>query len=71
MIKKDLRENGLLSTAPTEQGKKDLDVFHQSYRVKHIKQRALAELAGSDLFLDITQCEADGLIGVSIKRPEL
>jgi len=28
MIKKDLRENGLLSTAPTEQGKKDLDVFH-------------------------------------------
>ena len=39
MIKKDLRENGSLWTEPTEQGKKDLDVFHPSYRVKHIKER--------------------------------
>lgn len=70
MIKKDLRENGTLTTTPSDQGKKDLDVFHPSYRVKNIKDRPLVELINTDLFLDICQCESDGLINVSIKRNE-
>ena len=53
MIKKDLRENGQLTTTPTDQGRRNLDVFHPSYRVKHIKERPLGELVGTDLFLDI------------------
>jgi len=35
-IKKEFFEKGTLTTAPTEKGKKDLDVFHPSYRVKNL-----------------------------------
>lgn len=45
-------------------------MFHPSYRVKHIKERQLTELVNTDIFLDIVQCESDGLIKVTIKRNE-
>lgn len=53
---------------PTEQGRKDLDLFHPNYRVKHVKNRKINELLteGSDLFLDILQCEKAGLVTVYI-----
>jgi len=34
--KKHLMNIGSLSTEPTEQGKKDLDPFHPSYRIKRL-----------------------------------
>jgi len=53
-MKKNLRNHGYLSTAPTEQGKKDLDLFHPSYRVKLVRQQTLASLKNNtDLYLDI------------------
>ena len=67
MIKDNLRQNGYLWTYPTAQGKKTLDVFHSSYRVKHIQQRKLTDLKDDPIFLDIAQNEADGLITVLIK----
>lgn len=36
LMKKHVYSNYELSTQPTEQGLKDLDLFHQSYRVKRI-----------------------------------
>lgn len=53
MIKKQLKEHGQMSTTPTDQGKKDLDLFHQSYRVKNVHKLPLKELFCSDLYLDI------------------
>ena len=44
MMKKALKEHGQLSTTPTEQGKKDLDLFHLSYRVKNVNKLALKDL---------------------------
>lgn len=53
MMKKQIREHGHITATPTEQGKKDLDIFHQSYRVKLVENLALVHLSCSDLFLDI------------------
>lgn len=67
-MKKHVYANYELSTSPTEQGLKDLDLFHQSYRVKRVKGLDLRKLkAQSDLYLDIEQCEKTGLIRVEIK----
>jgi hypothetical protein len=43
-MKKQVYSNYELSTKPTDQGKKDLDLFHQSYRVKCIKSISLKKL---------------------------
>jgi transcriptional accessory protein Tex/SPT6 len=68
LFKKHVYSNYELSTTPTEQGQKDLDLFNQSYRVKRIKGMDLRKLkTQSDLFLDIEQCEKTGLIKVEIK----
>jgi len=53
IVKKAFRDNGYLSTNPTEQGKKDLDLFHPNYRVKHVNKRPIKDLMNSDLYLDI------------------
>ena len=66
-MKKALKEHGQLSTIPTEQGKKDLDLFHQSYRVKNVNKLALKDLLCSDLYLDIAQCEKSNLVTVKIE----
>jgi len=70
-MKNNLRLHGFLRTQPTDQGKKDLDVFHPSYRVKNIQQKPLHELCDvtkeqGDLYLDILQNEKAGLIKVDI-----
>ena len=43
-MKDNLNENGYLSTVLTEQGKKDLDLFHASYRVKLVQKMPLTQL---------------------------
>jgi hypothetical protein len=37
LIKKEIEDKGYITTEPTDKGKKDIDVFHPSYRVKHIR----------------------------------
>ena len=60
-----MKENGFLETEPTEKGKKELDIFHPSYRVKKVK-KWLKELEDDDIFLDIEQNVALGLITFKI-----
>lgn len=43
-MKKQVYGNYELSTQPTDQGKKDLDLFHQSYRVKRVQRISLKKL---------------------------
>ena len=70
-MKNHLNENGYLSTKLTEQGKKDLDLFHPSYRVKLVQKMPLNQLRyQNDLFLDILQCEKAGLVTVEISMDE-
>ena len=66
-VKNYLYLRGYLSTTPTEEGAKNLDVFHPSYRVKNIDKRRLDEFnvkegqtdnGNKDIFLDILQCES-------------
>lgn len=64
-FKKHIRDFGVIQTEPTEKGLKELDVFHPSYRVKRVNKK-LKELADTDLFLDILQNEALGLIKYQI-----
>jgi hypothetical protein len=40
-VKQHIYKYGYLQTSPTEEGKKVIDVFHPSYRVKHIKDLTL------------------------------
>jgi len=47
-----VKENGFLETEQTEKGKKELDIFHPSYRVKKVK-KWLKELENDDFFLDV------------------
>ena len=70
-MKNTLNENGYLSTKITEQGRKDLDLFHQSYRVKLVQKMPLSQLRyQNDLFLDVLQCEKAGLVTVEISMDE-
>ena len=69
MMKKQLKEHGVITTECTEQGQKDLDIFHQSYRVKLVRNKHLKELMNSDLYLDIQQCEKANLISIKIELP--
>lgn len=69
-FKKHIYDHGILQTQPTEKGKKELDVFHPSYRVKRINKR-LNELkendqCSTDIFLDVLQNESLGLITFDI-----
>ncbi len=62
-VKRLIYDSGLLSTEPTEEGAKVLDLFHPSYRVKAINQRPLSQLRLSysndtpnpdqDIFIDV------------------
>jgi len=64
-LKQHIYENGWIRTEPTWKGKKELDVFHPCYRVKHVNKR-LIDLADNDLFLEILQNESLGLITYEI-----
>lgn len=70
MMKKQLRDHGQITVTTTEQGKKDLDIFHQSYRVKLVENLPLKQLTNSDLYLDIQQCEKANLIHAVIELPQ-
>lgn len=63
-LKSKIRENGILTTQPTEKGAKELDAFHASYRVKRVSMRLqkLQLPENGDLYLDILQNETLGLI---------
>ncbi|CDW91618.1 transcription elongation factor spt6 [Stylonychia lemnae] len=69
--KKHLYLIGHLTTEPTEQGKKDLDPFHPSYRVKRITKQPLNDFFNidslKDIYLDIIQNEKSGAIKVTIQ----
>eukprot|EP00340_Litonotus_pictus_P000881 CAMPEP_0170526458 /NCGR_PEP_ID=MMETSP0209-20121228/11860_1 /TAXON_ID=665100 ORGANISM="Litonotus pictus, Strain P1" /NCGR_SAMPLE_ID=MMETSP0209 /ASSEMBLY_ACC=CAM_ASM_000301 /LENGTH=1549 /DNA_ID=CAMNT_0010816271 /DNA_START=14 /DNA_END=4660 /DNA_ORIENTATION=- len=60
-----LKSYAKISTHPTEQGIRDLDVFHPSFRVKRLKSKPIHSF-NNDIFLDILRCEKDGLITFSI-----
>ena len=64
-FKKHYYDYGVITTQPTEKGKKELDVFHPSYRVKRVSKK-LSDLQNTDLFLDILQNESLGLITYNI-----
>jgi len=69
-LKKHIYDNGILQTQPTEKGKKELDVFHPSYRVKRLNKK-LNEMkendqCATDIFLDVLQNESLGLITYEI-----
>ena len=67
LMKAHINQHGTITTSLTEQGKKDLDLFHHSYRVKTVRNMPLSELRSrNDIFLDILQCEKAGLITVNI-----
>ena len=56
-----------MTTELTEQGKKDLDLFHPSYRVKTVRRLPLSDLQNhNDLYLDVIECEKAGLITVNV-----
>ena len=65
-----LRNNCYVSTNPTEEGKKQLDVFHPSFRTKRVRDRPIKTFCDDDLFLDIIQREKEKLIEVSIQIKE-
>ena len=67
-MKNHIKEHAHITTELTEQGRKDLDLFHPSYRVKTVRQVPLGSLMNqSDLYLDIVQCEKAGLVTVNIQ----
>ena len=63
------RNNCYISTNPTEEGNKQLDVFHPSFRTKRIRDRPIKTF-NDDLFLDILQREKEKLIEISIQIKE-
>jgi len=63
------RNNCYVSTNPTEEGNKQLDVFHPSFRTKRIRDRPIKTF-NDDLFLDILQREKEKLIEISIQIKE-
>ena len=66
-MKNNISEHAHITTHVTDQGRKDLDLFHLSYRVKCVRQMPLSVLRNqNDLYLDILQCEKAGLITVEI-----
>jgi transcription elongation factor SPT6 len=60
-----LRSTCIISTEPTEEGKKEIDVFHPSFRVKRIKAKP-ADQFTNDVFLDIIENERKGYIKLTI-----
>ena len=65
-----LRNNCYISTNPTEEGQKQLDVFHPSFRTKRIRDQPIKTFSEDDLFLDIIQREKEQLIIVNIQIKE-
>ena len=63
------RNNCYVSTNPTEEGNKQLDVFHPSFRTKRIRDRPIKTF-NDDLFLDILQREKEKLIEINIQIKE-
>ena len=61
-----LRHNCYISTNPTEEGNKQLDVFNPSFRTKRIKERPVKAFF-DDLFLDVFQKEKEKLIEINIE----
>jgi hypothetical protein len=54
-MKKEIEEKGFLITEPTEKGKKDIDVFHPSYKVKYIEREPLKNFFanGDERYIEI------------------
>ena len=61
-----LRNSCYVSTEPTEEGEKQLDVFHPSYKTKRINERPIKTF-GDGLFLDVYQREQEKLIKIKLE----
>ena len=59
------RANCLLSTEPTELGKKELDVFNPLFKTKRIVKKPITQF-NNELYLYIVQAEQKGLIKVTL-----
>ncbi len=66
IFKEYLYENATLTTTPTEEGAKELDIMHPSFRVKRITKKKLNTFQ-DDLFTDIALCEKSNLINVKVE----
>lgn len=54
-----------ISTEPTDEGKKELDAFNPSFRVKRLRNKPIDSF-NNDLFLDILEAEKKLLINVTV-----
>ena len=70
MVKQAIRYSAEITCNLTDQGKKELDLFHHSYHLKLIKNWPLEKLRNSDYYLDIQQCEKVGLLESTITLKE-
>jgi hypothetical protein len=70
MVKQTIRYGAEITCELTDQGKKELDLFHPSYRLKLIKNWPLEKLRNTDTYLDIQQCEKVGLLKSTITLRE-
>jgi hypothetical protein len=63
-----LIQNGCITTEPTEKGKKDLDVFHPSYKIKRINKEPIKNFFDNldDRFIDIIKNMNQQLITLKI-----
>ena len=68
-VYKYLRDYCFVWTTPTEEGNKQLDIFHPSFRIKRIKERPIRTFR-DDLFLEACQREKEGLIDIKIEINE-
>jgi hypothetical protein len=66
IFKEYLFQYASLTTAPTEDGLKELDITNPSFRVKRITKKRLNTFK-DDLFTDISLCEKSNLITVKIE----
>ncbi len=54
LLKKEYFEKGYIETRPTEKGKKDIDVFNPSYKIKYINRESISNFMKNDeRFIDI------------------
>jgi len=60
-IREQFLKFGELTTCPSPKGDEELNIFHNSYRIKRIIKRPINSL-NDDIFLEIIQKEKDGLI---------
>lgn len=65
-MREHFQQQGTISTTPTDQGNKELDVFHPCYRIKRILNEPISQFFDDDRFIEILQNEKAGFIKLQI-----